>query len=388
MITRKIAFAAVAIAAMVSSCKDKAETDKKFTVTGTITNNTSKVIYLEEIPMTSMRPSIADSFVIDKDGKFELHATTTEARLYNLRLDQNQYPVTSVINDAEKVELTIRFNKENNQFAESYDVKGSKASSQMKDYMVAFNGKLQEIFFNSQQGDSLAQAKAPDSVLNRIRENIFNASAEARKLSDDAIKNSSNPALSMFIISYYQTSASNQGYNLIPMEKADVVGFVNDVAAKFPDHQGLASIRNSLQGWIGKQAPEINLPDVNGKQVSLSSFKGKYVLVDFWASWCRPCRMENPNVVKAYNRFKDKNFTILGVSFDKPGDKEAWQQAVKDDNLTWTQISDLQHWSSPVVAAYKIEGIPFNVLVDPQGRIIAEGLRGEELEKKLESVLK
>ncbi|MCX6318382.1 MAG: TlpA disulfide reductase family protein [Bacteroidetes bacterium] len=388
MITRKIAFAAVAIAAIVSSCKDKATSEKKFTVTGTITNNMSKVIYLEEIPMTSMQPSIADSFIIDKNGKFELHTATTEARLYNLRLDQNQYPVTSVINDAEKVELTIRFSKENNQFAESYEVKGSKASSQMKDYMVAFNGKLQEIFFNSQRGDSLAQAKAPDSVLNGIRENIFNASAAARKLSDDAIKNSSNPALSMFIISYYQTSASNQGYNLMPMEKADVVGFVNDAAAKFPDHQGLASIRNSLQGWIGKQAPEINLPDANGKQVSLSSFKGKYVLVDFWASWCRPCRMENPNVVKAYNRFKDKNFTILGVSFDKPGDKEAWQQAVKDDNLTWTQVSDLQHWNSPVVAAYKIEGIPFNVLVDPQGRIIAEGLRGEELEKKLESVLK
>lgn len=374
--------------AVFASCKEKAATEKRFTVTGTITNNTARMIYLEEIPMTSMQPSIADSFAIDKNGKYELHAATTEARLYNLRLDQNQYPVASIVNDAEKVTLDIKFNKENNQFAESYDVKGSKASGQMKDYMIAFNGKLQEIFFNSRQGDSLTRAKAPDSVFRSIEANITRAAASAKQLTDDAIKNSTNPALSMFIISYYQSSAGNPGYNLKPMDKAEVVTFVNETADKFPDHKGLASIRSSLEGWVGKQAPEINLPDANGKEVALSSFKGKYVLVDFWASWCRPCRMENPNVVKAYNRFKDKNFTILGVSLDRPGEKEQWQKAIMEDKLTWTHISDLQYWQSPVVAAYKIEGIPFNVLVDPQGKIVAEGLRGEELEKKLESLLK
>jgi peroxiredoxin len=192
----------------------------------------------------------------------------------------------------------------------------------------------------------------------------------------------------MFVISFYQNYAANPGYNLKPMDRSEVISIVNQTGDKFPDHKGLASIRSSLEGWVGKQAPEINLPDANGKEIALSSFKGKYVLVDFWASWCRPCRMENPNVVKAFNRFKDKNFTVLGVSLDRPGEKEQWQKAVMEDNLTWTHISDLQYWQSPVVAAYKIEGIPFNVLVDPQGKIIAEGLRGEELEKKLESLLK
>ena len=114
----------------------------------------------------------------------------------------------------------------------------------------------------------------------------------------------------------------------------------------------------------------------------------KVVLVDFWASWCGPCRNENPNVVNAYQKFKDKNFTILGVSLDRPGQKDAWTEAIKEDNLTWAHVSDLKFWDSEVVNLYGIEGIPFNVLVDPNGLVVGEDLRGGELEKKLAEVLK
>jgi thiol-disulfide isomerase/thioredoxin len=125
---------------------------------------------------------------------------------------------------------------------------------------------------------------------------------------------------------------------------------------------------------------------VNGKPVSINSFKGKYVLVDFWASWCMPCRMENPNVVAAYNQFKGKNFTILGVSLDE--DKAAWKKAIANDKLTWTHMSDLKQWESAAVAAYGIEGIPFNVLLDPSGKIIGSSLTGERLVSTLSQALK
>lgn len=137
---------------------------------------------------------------------------------------------------------------------------------------------------------------------------------------------------------------------------------------------------------IGAAAPDFKMNDVSGKPVSLSSFKGQYVLVDFWASWCGPCRQENPNVVKAYNTYKDKGFTILGVSLDK--EKEAWVKAIADDQLTWSHVSDLQYWDNAAARLYKVQSIPANFLLDKEGKIIAKNLRGADLEAELAKVLK
>jgi peroxiredoxin len=137
---------------------------------------------------------------------------------------------------------------------------------------------------------------------------------------------------------------------------------------------------------IGNPILEFSQNDASGKPVSISSFKGKVVLVDFWASWCGPCRAENPNVVKAYNAFKDKGFDILGVSFDSSKDK--WLAAVEKDKLAWTHVSDLKGWSNAVGQKFGIRSIPQNFLLDKEGKIIAKNLRGEDLYAKLEEILK
>jgi peroxiredoxin len=158
---------------------------------------------------------------------------------------------------------------------------------------------------------------------------------------------------------------------------------------KYPNHPMVQMLHKIVaqQSALspGSPCPEIALPDPNGKEIRLSSFRGKVVLIDFWASWCRPCRAEMPNVVALYKKYKDKGFEIFGVSLDK--DKENWVQAIKEDGITWPQVSDLKFWNSEAVALFNVEAIPYTVLVDKEGKIIAKGLRGADLENAVKKAL-
>ena len=181
----------------------------------------------------------------------------------------------------------------------------------------------------------------------------------------------------------------------------EIAGSDIDVVSIEPLYNGLSdNIRNTIAGKefaksleaaratsVGAMAPVFTQSDVNGKPVSLADFRGKYVLLDFWASWCGPCRAENPNVAKVYQQYHDKNFAVLGVSLDRPGKKDAWLAAIKADGLDWTQVSDLNFWDNQVAKQYGIGSIPKNFLIDPTGKIIAKNLRGEELREKLAEIL-
>lgn len=157
----------------------------------------------------------------------------------------------------------------------------------------------------------------------------------------------------------------------------------NNIPIKNIEH----SIKTDKLTGIGHTALPFAQTDTSGKTVSLNDFKGKYVLVDFWASWCVPCRVENPHVVAAYQQFKNKNFTVLGISFDNPGQHERWMEAIHADNLSWTQVSDLKGWKNEVGVLYDIKSIPSNLLIDPNGIIIAKNLRGDKLKEKLQELL-
>ncbi|MEZ2444899.1 redoxin domain-containing protein [Chitinophaga sp. RCC_12] len=177
--------------------------------------------------------------------------------------------------------------------------------------------------------------------------------------------------------------------NDVPLDEKESIFNKLSAAAKEngPAKRLAHSIRvNKLTG-IGSMAPDFTQNDTLGKPVSLKDFRGKYVLIDFWASWCHPCREENPNVVAAFQKYSSKNFTVLGISLDQPTGKEKWLNAIHQDNLTWTHVSDLKFWNNAIAQQYDIRSIPANFLVDPSGKIIAKDLHGDELEKKLAEVL-
>ncbi len=313
-------------------------------ITGKLNNGpTFKKVYLEDI----IKQVDVDSAEIIDSGKFELEAEITKSDFYKLRLSQEYY-LLLVLNPGEKIEVEVDLEN-------MYEPKisGSKNSELVYRTFV----KMKEFDEKQKKMVDQIEKERKDYIRTFVLDNL-------------------NSLSSLFFIESLSLDKDKEIYQKL----------AKSLYKLYPDNYMVKNLHEKVKSVsllaIGTEAPEIDLPGVDGKNIKLSSLRGKYVLIDFWAAWCGPCRRESPNMVEVYKKYNQKGFEIYSVSLDKS--KDAWTAAIEKDKLgAWAHVSDLKYWNSVAAKEYGVDGIPFTVLLDKEGKIIEKGLRGEKLKEKL-----
>lgn len=349
-------------------------------IRGTIANAGGAYVVLEHLTTTKAVP--LDSVKADTDGSYKLSHEVKEDGFYRLRLAPNNF-VILLLGPQDK-DVTVNGNSFD--FFRSYTVSGSAGSVLLKEVDTAFRrayeqvDSLRKVFYANQGSPDIdAIAKGLDAQVSRI---------DTAKLRFVEKFIATNPT-SLAQLSAVQGLPIDHQLELYRKVVKNLEGrsgseYVKQLSARIAEQEARANADKATA--IGSPAPALDLTTPDGRPITLADFKGKVTLIDFWASWCGPCRQENPNVVRMYDRFKDKGFEIYGVSLDK--DKGAWQAAIAKDGLKWRHGSELNFWQSSFVPRYRIEGIPMTYLIDGNGIIIDKGLRGPALEQRLEQLLK
>ncbi len=367
--------------------------DKTAEISGILENSMPRYIFLQELKPNELLN--VDSAIISEDGSFEFERKVKFPSFYLLKINQNNF-LTMLIEPGEKIKMTSHFDSLNYPVA----VIGSKGTKLIADYnkrLIKTRDKISNLNYLYERNSGRPDvAKFIDSLDNLGDGYLNDMNSYAKKYIDDNVS-------SLATIPVLYSQLTQDIYILDPQKDLSYFLKVDSSLFKqYPEYGPVIDLHNQIKQMVTyfdgaessttkpgerSEAPEIALPSPEGDTIKLTSTRGSFVLLDFWASWCAPCRTENPNLVKAWNLYRNRGFKIYQVSLDKT--KEAWLKGIQDDGLDkWIHVSDVSYWQSVVVPLYKIESIPANYLLDREGRIIATNLRGDALQRKLAEIFK
>ena len=381
---KKLLFLFVSMMMIMTSCNSAGD-GNKYTLDGSIKNGSNKTIYLEKLSMTKV--TVIDTAQIDGSGNFHL-SSATEKGFYRLRIDNTHIWLMLLENKTYKAELNF-------DDMLNYKIKGTPLNDEFEDgvkYVTEAQMKLQSLKTNFQQQQNQGVA------MEILQKQAAEIEQTQQKFEDEVKKRGAaakDPLLALYFTSFLRMDkygAENKQVLDRLQKEIPTSTYTQEMTQQYATMsqqikaQEMAKNAESVTA-VGSVAPDMTFNSPDGKPLKLSDLRGQIVLIDFWASWCRPCRMENPNVVAAYKKFKDKGFTIYSVSLDQDGSR--WKDAIAQDGLIWpNHVSDLKGWQSEAAKLYGVQGIPAQFLLDKDGKIIAKNLRGEDLEKKLAELLK
>ncbi|MBI6119740.1 TlpA disulfide reductase family protein [Salegentibacter maritimus] len=362
-----------AIAAALTSCQE----DKGYTISGDAPKmEDGKTVYVSEIDENTSRPIRVDSTTI-KDGSFKLDLQDPESP--NLSFLEFEGTQGNVIFISENEEIKFKIYKDS---LRSSEISGGKENKLLQEYLAHLKQVNEKVMQGRSEMQSAFQQK-DSTKLTSLQENEKELIDNDKVFKKKMVQENPGSFVSIMVIS-----------DMLRM-KSYPVNEIQDMFAKLSEEvqntaigkQISKNLKEANKVAIGSKAPNFTAPTPEGDEIALKDVMGKVTVIDFWAAWCKPCRVENPNLVKTYNKYKDDGLSIIGVSLDRPGQKDRWVKAIKDDGLPWHQVSNLQFWQDPVAQLYGIKAIPAAFVLNEEGTIVARDLRGEDLDKKIGELL-